>query len=302
MLPASLSMHDWKALFFGINTYNIYACLAKILMKYTKELLEPIVKDSVSVLEVLRKLGKNQAGGTHRHISNKIKEFGIDTSHFVGREANQRTNYRGGTKKKEWQEVLVLRQDSKREVPYLLRRSLIEYGREYQCENSKCLIQHIWLGNELTLHVDHINGNWRDNRPENLRFLCPNCHSQTDNYCGSKGYTDRISVARGCKERYRLQKMRLCANQNPGKKVPHFKARKVERPSKEKLQQLVWTKPTTHLAKDFGVSDKAIEKWCKAYEIEKPPRGYWAKKQYSNLEIIKLSDFAPVAQLEEAPG
>ncbi|MBE8990813.1 hypothetical protein IQ275_27380 [Nostoc sp. LEGE 12450] len=77
--------------------------------------------------------------------------------------------------------------------------------------------------------------------------------------------------------------MRLRASRNPGKKVPHFKARKVERPSKEDLQKLVWTKPITHLAKDFGVSDKAIEKWCKAYEIEKPSRGYWAKKQYSKI-------------------
>ena len=56
-------------------------------------------------------------------------------------------------------------------------------------------------------------------------------------------------------------------------------SRKVKRPSKEDLQQLVWTKPTTQIAKDFGVSDKAIEKWCKAYGIQKPPRGYWAKQQ-----------------------
>ncbi|MEH1802327.1 MAG: group I intron-associated PD-(D/E)XK endonuclease [Nostoc sp.] len=55
------------------------------------------------------------------------------------------------------------------------------------------------------------------------------------------------------------------------------KSRKVERPSKEELHELVWTKPTAHIAQDFGVSDKAVEKWCKAYEIEKPPRGYWAK-------------------------
>jgi hypothetical protein len=39
---------------------------------------------------------------------------------------------------------------------------------------------------------------------------------------------------------------------------------------------LVWEKPTRRLAEDFGVSDKAIEKWCKAYGIPKPPRGYWA--------------------------
>lgn len=53
--------------------------------------------------------------------------------------------------------------------------------------------------------------------------------------------------------------------------------RRTIRPSKEELKKLIWTKPTTHIAKDFGVSDKAVEKWCKAYGIDKPPRGYWAK-------------------------
>ncbi|TFI51369.1 hypothetical protein BLD44_026675 [Mastigocladus laminosus UU774] len=59
--------------------------------------------------------------------------------------------------------------------------------------------------------------------------------------------------------------------------------RKVERPSKEELQKLVWEKPTTQIAKDFGVSDKAVEKWCKVYGVEKPPRGYWVKKIYDKI-------------------
>ncbi len=67
------------------------------------------------------------------------------------------------------------------------------------------------------------------------------------------------------------------------RKCSRLAARKVERPSKEDLQQLVWSKPTTQIAKDFGVSDKAVEKWCKAYGIEKPQRGYWAKKQAQSL-------------------
>jgi hypothetical protein len=54
--------------------------------------------------------------------------------------------------------------------------------------------------------------------------------------------------------------------------------RKVIRPSKEELSKLLWQMPTQKLATQFGVSDKAIEKWAKAYKIEKPPRGYWAKK------------------------
>lgn len=64
---------------------------------------------------------------------------------------------------------------------------------------------------------------------------------------------------------------------------PRLECRKVVRPSAEELQKLVWSKSTKQVAKDFGVSDKAIEKWVKAYNITKPPRGYWAKKQAGKL-------------------
>jgi hypothetical protein len=70
------------------------------------------------------------------------------------------------------------------------------------------------------------------------------------------------------------------------KKQPKLHHRKVERPSKEELEKMIWTKPTTHIAKDFGVSDKAVEKWCKSYGIEKPPRGYWAKKNQSKTSML----------------
>jgi transposase len=40
---------------------------------------------------------------------------------------------------------------------------------------------------------------------------------------------------------------------------------------------------TTKVAEKFGVSDKAIQKWCDSYEIEKPPRGYWAKVKAGKL-------------------
>lgn len=54
-------------------------------------------------------------------------------------------------------------------------------------------------------------------------------------------------------------------------------ARKAVRPSKEELEKLLWEMPTTHIAKKYNVSDKAIEKWAKNYNISKPPRGYWQK-------------------------
>lgn len=51
----------------------------------------------------------------------------------------------------------------------------------YKC--NECGINE-WNKKELSLHLDHINGNCWDHRLENLRFLCPNCHSQTPNYTG----------------------------------------------------------------------------------------------------------------------
>lgn len=55
--------------------------------------------------------------------------------------------------------------------------------------------------------------------------------------------------------------------------------RKTTRPDKEQLEKLVWTYPTTYLAKILGVTDAAIGKWCKQHGIKKPPRGYWTKKE-----------------------
>ncbi|GAA2289718.1 hypothetical protein GCM10010149_40760 [Nonomuraea roseoviolacea subsp. roseoviolacea] len=72
--------------------------------------------------------------------------------------------------------------ESIREKAPTLRRALREAGVPYAC--AACRIDGTWQGKPLTLHVDHMNGNWLDNRLEIVRFLCPNCHSQTDNYAG----------------------------------------------------------------------------------------------------------------------
>ena len=169
--------------------------------KYTRELLEPLVKESTSIAQVLRKLGLREGGGTHSHISRKIKGYDLDTSHFLGQAANCGTNHTGGPKKKEWQERLVRRKNGRRQDVVALRRALIESGREYKCE--ECGQLPLWNGKELRLQVDHKNGDWQDDRPENVRFLCPHCHTQTKGYNGSKGYSEGVegvtSVAKYCR-------------------------------------------------------------------------------------------------------
>lgn len=67
-----------------------------------------------------------------------------------------------------------------------LRKKYLEYSI-YECANEKCPLYQstpIWCNGNLVLHLDHINGIRNDNRLKNLRWLCPNCHSQTPTYCG----------------------------------------------------------------------------------------------------------------------
>lgn len=73
-----------------------------------------------------------------------------------------------------------------------LKRYLLEYGVPYKC--SICGISS-WRENSLTLEIDHIDGVRNHNNPNNLRFLCPNCHSQTDNWRGKNINSGKVKVS-----------------------------------------------------------------------------------------------------------
>ena len=67
------------------------------------------------------------------------------------------------------------------------------------------------------------------------------------------------------------------------RKAPPSRPLKISWPSSEVLEKLLWEKPTSQIAKNLGVSDKAVEKHCKKLALKKPPRGHWAKVQAGKL-------------------
>ena len=95
------------------------------------------------------------------------------------------------------------------------------------------------------------------------------------------------------------RKLSTCQCGNPKLKTSptcltcsRFLKRKIEQPTKEQLEKLVWEKPTQQLAIEFGVSDVAVAKWCKNLGISKPPRGYWTSLKINVTELANPEGFA----------
>lgn len=97
--------------------------------KYTKEVLEPVVRSSASVAQVLVALGVAPTGGSHGHISRMIRNHGLDTSHFTGKGY---LRGKASPKKLSPQELLVMnRNKGQKDHPSRLRRALVESGVPY---------------------------------------------------------------------------------------------------------------------------------------------------------------------------
>jgi len=148
--------------------------------KYTKEKLEPLVKESRTVADVLRKLGLCASGGSHTLIKNRIRNLGIDHSHFTGQRQYGEDN---PSHKGRRPTTSLLTKNSTYPTYHLKKRLIKEDLIPYRC--NLCNLLPIWNNRPLILQIDHINGIRTDDRLGNLRFLCPNCHSQTDTF-GSK--------------------------------------------------------------------------------------------------------------------
>lgn len=159
---------------------------------WTASQLTEAVKCSFSYSQVLAKLGLREAGGNYEQIKKYIREYNFNIGHFKGRGWN--LGLRGiGKPIIPIEKILVKNSDYQ---SFKLKKRLFAVGLKSEyCE--QCSWAERTDKGYLPLELDHINGNRHDNRLENLRILCPNCHSLTENHRGrtGKGKSNRARVS-----------------------------------------------------------------------------------------------------------
>jgi hypothetical protein len=222
---------------------------------WTDEQLITAVKNNQSMAGTLVELSLKIAGGNRTAIKIAIIRLNLVTDHWTGKIHNKnKSNFSIPFEK-------LFCNPSHYHSNAVKRRALAEGLLENKC--SYCDLRNEWQNKPITLQLDHINGQHNDNRIENLRILCPNCHSQTETFCGRnlKGRVNKLVVNKDfcieCGgEIYRNStRCRSCVLA-AGLHIPP----QIELPSVEELRILSETNSITALAKVFNTSRTTIRK------------------------------------------
>ena len=261
--------------------FLLVRCYDGIMAKHvriTDEELAAAVASSSSVSETLRRLGRTPHGGVHKHFTDRIFKLGISTEHFFHSDGRRKQAARALNVT----DVLILREpENGRRDTKTLRNALLGSGMEHLC--AKCSQSDVWNGVRLVLQVDHVNGEWWDDRRENLRFLCPNCHSQELTRLKKRTFKWR-------KER----QPRLCFTCS---KTISFNSKtgfcrgcgqsgapsKIVWPEVEELLEMLKNSNFVQVGKNLGVSDNAVRKYLKRRGINDPITTATNRGKYSRV-------------------
>ena len=177
----------------------------KKLWEKNKEEFIEIVSSCKSYNSILTYFGEKN-GGYIRMLRYRVKKENIDVSHFRCDTSNNL--------KQSLDQILIADSSYKGNGTALKKKLFNSKLLDNKC--ARCGIKGGKTNfpktegfiNELVLQLDHINGIHNDNRIENLRILCPNCHSQTTSFCGRNKKFTNLPRCLDCKKRIRSQSKR----------------------------------------------------------------------------------------------
>lgn len=223
--------------------------------KYTQEELLIMTEESTSMRELCRKIGYTNNGNNHKTVQSRLDKFGISTAHFTG--------VAKGAVKRCPENVFI--KDSTANQSTL--RRWYEKGEYSPYVCAICGQEPFWNGAPLSLTLDHINGDNHDDRLENLRWICPNCDRQLPTFAG-KNVTSRYN------EKIEKNHCIDCGIEiSPAakrcEKCHQISLRVADRPSKEELYNILLKEKGnfSKIGRIYNVSDNAIRKWCKGYDL-----------------------------------
>lgn len=148
--------------------------------KYDKKELQIASDRSSSLSGMMQYLNIVPRGRNYSRFRQMIIDLEITTDHWKGRVPPP-----SGKLSKEEFISKVLVKNGPKWGSHAVKQRCIEYGILLEkCVECSCLP--IWNNKKLVLHLDHIDGDFMNNELNNLRLLCPNCHSQTETYCKQK--------------------------------------------------------------------------------------------------------------------
>lgn len=228
--------------------------------KISKVDLQKMLYEKDSFTSILVYFGIKNKGGNVNTLKRRIKEENLDDSLLIKKRLSNnkiRLSTLSNNDKKPLEDILC---ENSTFTRYHLKQRLIEEEIfEYKC--SECGITE-WNGKTISLQLDHINGVSDDNRLENLRLLCPNCHSQTDTFSGKRN--KKINLCEDCGVEINKDSnfCKTCFGKVNSKIQRKFEV------SKEELEKLIKENTYEKIGEMFDVSGNAIKKRAKKLGID----------------------------------